>query len=262
MATGVQVWSQTAGVNATADSGFTWAEGMAPSLVDPGARGLMASVAMWVADNNGSLVTGGTTIAYTVATNQVAAALTNGYTVAVQFNATNDSSATLAVDGLTAAPLQLTEGTNLIGQEFQAGSICRFTYTSASTSWIANNFNKQVVAGFISTTAQDQNFTGGCTITSYSIGTPTGIYSVDPGLCPLQYLTNGGAFTLAAPANDGACAILVTNAPAGAAGTISFSGFNVGASIGDPLNTTSSNKFIINIFRINGISSYFIKALQ
>ena len=261
MATGVQTWSQVAATNASADSAFTWAEGMSPSLVDSGARGMMASVAMWVADNNGSLVTAGTTIAFTVNTNQVSAALTAGYTVAVQFNATNDTSATLNVDGLGAAPIQLTAGSNLLGQEFQAGSICRFTYSSTGTGqWIANNYNKQIVSGFISATAVDQNFTGGCTITSYSIGTPTGVYSVDPGLCPLQYLTNGGAFTLSAPAKDGACAILMTNNAT--AGNVTFTGFTVGASVGDPLTTTNTNNFIINIFRIHGIASYFIKALQ
>ena len=263
MATGVQTWSQVQATNASADSGFTWAEGMSPSLVDSGARGLMASVAMWVADNNGSLVTAGTTVAYTVFTNQVAAALTAGYTVAVQFNATNDTSATLNVDGLGAKPLQLTAGTNLAGQEFQAGAICRFTYSSTGTGqWIANNFNHQIVSGFISATTVDQNFTGGCTVTSYNIGTlpGSGSYSIDPGLGPLQYFINGGTITLAAPANDGACAILMTNNAT--ANAVTFSGFTVGASVGDPLTTINTNQFIINIFRINGISSYFVKALQ
>lgn len=261
MATGVQVWSQTQATNASADSGFTWAEGMSPALVDDSARGVMASVAMWVADNNGSLVTGGTTIAYTVATNQVEAALTAGYTVAVQFNATNDTSATLNVDGLGDKPMQLTAGSNLLGQEFQTGAICRFTYSSTGTGqWIANNYNKQVVSGFISATAADQNFTGGCTVTSYNLGTGTGTYSVDPGLGPLQYVTNAGAWTIAAPANDGACAVLMTNGAT--AGTVTFSGFTVGASVGDPLTTVNGNMFIVNIFRISGISSYFIKALQ
>ena len=266
MATGVQVWSQTAANNATADSGFTWAEGMSPSLVDPGARGLMASVAMWVADNNGTLVTSGSSGAFTVYTNQVEAALTAGYTVAVQFSATNDTSATLNVDGLGPKPLQLTAGSNLLGQEFQAGAICRFTYSSTGTGqWIANNYNKQIIAAFISSVAQDQNFTGGATVTSYDIGSPTGLVgdiNIDPGLCPLQYMTNSPTFglTIAAPANDGACSLLVTNGPN--ALPIGFSGFTVGANVGDPLTTTNGNMFIISIFCINGISSYFIKALQ
>ena len=266
MGTGVQVWSQTAGLNATADSGFTWAEGMSPSLVDDGARGLMASVAMWVADNNGTLATSGSSTAFTVYTNQVETALTAGYTVAVQFSATNDSSATLNVDGLGPKPLQLTAGTNLLGQEFQSGAICRFTYSSTGTGqWIANNYNTQIVSGFVSTTAKDQNFSGGCTVTSLNLGSVPNpaignTVTVDPGACPLQYLTNNGAFFLASPDNDGACSILVINGTT--PGSISFSGFTVGASVGDPLTTTAGNQFIISVFRINGISSYFIKALQ
>ena len=46
------------------------------------------------------------------------------------------------------------------------------------------------------------------------------------------------------------------------AGTVTFSGFTVGASVGDPLTTVNGNMFIVNIFSISGISSYFIKALQ
>lgn len=263
MATGLQVWSQTPGSNANADSGFTWAEGMSPSLVDDSARGLMAAMAKWRDDNNGTIVTSGSSTAYTAFTSQVSTALTAGYTIAIQFNATNDSSATLSVDGLAAVPLQLVAGTNLSGQEFQAGSIAQFTYSSSGTGqWIASNYNKQAVSGFISTTVQDQNFTGGATVTAYSIGTPASLstVTVDPGLSPLQYLTNGAAFTLGAPANDGACTILVTNGAT--AGTISYSGFSIPTNSGDAYATTNGNKYLFSIIRINGQSTFYIKALQ
>ncbi len=139
MATGVQVWSQTPATNATADTNITWSEGMAPSQVNDSSRAVMSSVAKWSNDNNGTIVTSGTTTAFTAVTNQVEAALTAGYTVALQFHATNDSSATLAVDGLAAKPLQLFAGTGTTGQEFQLGSIQRFTYSSTGTGqWIAN----------------------------------------------------------------------------------------------------------------------------
>ena len=261
MGTGVQVWSQTASNNATADSGFTWAEGMSPGLVDDSARGLMASVSKWVADNNGSLVTAGSSYAFTVSSNQVSTGLTAGYTIAVQFFATNDSSASLNVDSLGAAPLQLVSGTNLSGGEFQAGAIGSFTYSSTgSGQWIASNYNKQAVTGFISATAQDQNFTGGVTVTSLSLGTGSGTVTIDPGQCPLQYITNNGAFTFSAPANDGSCSILITNGAT--AGTITFTGFTVGSNTGEPLTTTNTSKFIVTIMRVNGLATYFIKALQ
>jgi len=98
----------------------------------------MASGAKWIADNSGSLLTSGTTTAFTVATNQVEAALTAGYTVTVQFAATADVGATLAVDGLAAKPLQMYAGTALVGGEFPVGSIQTFTYSTTGTGqWIA-----------------------------------------------------------------------------------------------------------------------------
>lgn len=137
---GAQVWSQTAANNATIDGSINWAEGMAPSQVNDSARAEMASVAKFISDNNGSLVTAGSSIAYTVTTNQVESALTAGYTVAVQFHVTPDSSATIAVDGLAAKPLQIVSGINLKGGEYLAGSIARFTYSTTGTGqWIANS---------------------------------------------------------------------------------------------------------------------------
>lgn len=138
MASGLQVWSKTPASNANADTNINWAEGQAPSSVNDSARSMMASMANWRDDNSGVLVTSGTTTAYTVQTNQVASALTSGYTVTVQFHATNDSSATLAPDGLAAKPMQLVPGVNLFGQEFRAGSVQQFTYSSTGTGqWIA-----------------------------------------------------------------------------------------------------------------------------
>jgi hypothetical protein len=139
MAVGLQVWSQTAANNANADSNINWPEGMAPSQTNDSARAEMASVAKWRDDNNGSIVTSGSSTAYTAATSQIEAALTAGYTVAVQFHATPDSSATLNVDSLGGKPLQIIAGTNLKGGEYRIGSIARFTYSTTGTGqWIAN----------------------------------------------------------------------------------------------------------------------------
>ena len=104
----------------------------------------------------------------------------------------------------------------------------------------------------------DQTITGGANVTSQSQS--TGSIQIDCGSRPLQFITNGGAFTLTAPANDGSCILLVTNNAS--AGTITFSGFSVGASTGDALTTTNTNKFSIHIWRINSISGYRIAAHQ
>lgn len=137
MATGVQTWSQTPANNATSDSNVNWAEGMAPSAVNDSARAVMASVAKWRDDNNGTLVTSGSSTAFTLVTNQVESALTAGYTVVAQFHVSNDAAATLAVDGLTAKPLQIYPGVNVSGYEMGGGSIHRFTYSTTGTGqWI------------------------------------------------------------------------------------------------------------------------------
>lgn len=120
--------------------------------------------------------------------------------------------------------------------------------------------------GFLATsvaslTTTDQTLSGGANVTSFSIGTEsTGTFTPDCGKGPLQFLVNGGAFTLAAPANDGSCDLLSTNNAS--AGAISFSGFTVGSNTGDALTTTNTNKFIIHIERINSTATYIIKALQ
>lgn len=262
MATGVITWSETAATNASADGNINFAEGMAPSQVDDSCRAMMASVAKWRDDLNGTLVTSGSSSAFTVATNQVESALTSGYTVAVQFHVTTDTSATLNVDGLGAKPLQLLAGTNLSGKEYTGGSIQTFTYSSTGTGqWIAHgtvNVGAAPVFNVASLVNTDQTLSGGANVTSATLA--AGNITVDCGKCPLQFISNSGAFTITAPANDGSCVILVTN-QAGA-GTITFSGFTVGSNTGDALDTTNGHHFMISILRINGLSTYFIKATQ
>jgi hypothetical protein len=86
------------------------------------------------------------------------------------------------------------------------------------------------------------------------------IPTLDPGDRPLQYITNGGAFSITAPANDGSLVLLVTNNSSAAA--ITFSGFTVGSNVGDALTTTNTSKFVIYIYRANSVAWYSIQALQ
>ena len=106
-----------------------------------------------------------------------------------------------------------------------------------------------------------QTLTGGFRVTAYSAGTKsTGTFTPDANNGNYQYATNGGAHTLAAPSNDCGIEILYTNNAS--AGTITFSGFQVGSSTGDSLTTTNGHDFIISIRRINSIATYSIRALQ
>ena len=102
----------------------------------------------------------------------------------------------------------------------------------------------------------------GYTFTAYNAGTQsTGTFTPVPANGNYQYITNDGAFTWAAPAADCAITILLTNGAS--AGSITFSGYTVASgNTGDALTTTNTNKFLIMINRINGVSTYIIKALQ
>jgi len=151
---------------------------------------------------------------------------------------------------------QITQGglVNLSGGEVVAGTIACMKYDGSA-------YELQNSGASASLTRPDQTLSGGANVTSFSIGTlASTTYTVDCGQGPLQYLTNNGAITLAAPANDGSCLVMVTNA--GSAGTITFSGFTVNSNTGEALTTVNGNKFAITIWRINGTSSLIVKALQ
>ena len=109
------------------------------------------------------------------------------------------------------------------------------------------------------TTANTATISKGFTLTPNSLGNITS-FTIDPTLGNYQYGTNHGAATWTAPASDCAVDILVTNDAT--AGAITFSGFTVGANVGDSLTTTNGHKFIISIRRINSVSTYIVKALQ
>lgn len=101
----------------------------------------------------------------------------------------------------------------------------------------------------------DQLVSGGFNVSSANLGTiSSGTLTVDCGTVDLQYFTNDGAFTLAAPSNDGSCALQMVNGAS--AGAVTFSGFTVGTNTGTALDTTNGDKFLIYITRINGVSLY------
>ena len=169
---------------------------------------------------------------------------------------------------LVTPSLGVATATSINGNTFTSGS---YTLTGGTSKTLTFN-NSITLAGTDSTTwtgpssnatlaalnLASQTVTGGANITSQSLS--TGSFTVDCGARPQQYITNGGPFTITAPSNDGNCMILVTNN--GSAGAITFSGFTVGSNTGDALTTTDTNKFTIMVWRINGVSSYRVAALQ
>lgn len=156
-------WSKTASSNATADPTMNWAEGIPPSIVDDNDRAMMARLAEYRDDISGSLTTAGTSIAYTLTTNQGLSTPTppTGQLIAFVPNVTNGASATLAADGGSAYPLQSAPGTAIGAGVLIQGS--PYTAMFNGTAWLLRNmfagnpYNTALGALMLSTTTTPPN---------------------------------------------------------------------------------------------------------
>lgn len=138
------------------------------------------------------------------------------------------------------------------------------TYTATVavtiTATAAINVTMPVSGTLLSNSLTNQLVSGGAVITATSLS--TGNATLNFGACQLQYITNGSTagFTITAPSTDGSMLLLIYNSSS--AGTITWSGFSVGSNTGDPLTTTSSFKYTVSVWRINGTSGYRVAAHQ
>ncbi len=140
------------------------------------------------------------------------------------------------------------------GKTFTVSRTLTLTGTDSTTMTFPVN------SGTVLSTTNSATLTKGFTVTPNNLGNITD-FTIDPTLGNYQYGTNHAAATWTAPASDCSVLILVTND--GSAGTITFSGFTVAAgNTGDTLTTVNGSKFLINIIRINGVSTYVCKSLQ
>lgn len=141
MASGLHLWSKTAGSNDSADASINWREGMAGSAVNDSARAMMARVAEW-RDDLGGIATGGTSTAYTVTTNRGfgTAAVMDKQIVTIIPHTTNGADATLAVDGLTARQIRTATGVNVSSGVLVQGTPYALVYIHASTEFILLGF--------------------------------------------------------------------------------------------------------------------------
>lgn len=135
-------WSKTAATNATADSTINWAEGQPPSSVNNSARAMMAAASKYRDDICGALVTGGTSTAYTVSSNQVFDTLAHldGAMIAFTPHATNGQTVTLNVDGLGAQPLRLAPSVELQSNILIEGTPYVATYNNSDAVWYLQGF--------------------------------------------------------------------------------------------------------------------------
>jgi microcystin-dependent protein len=135
-------WSKTAATNATADATINWAEGQSPSSVNDSARAMMARTAEWRDDVSGTITTGGTSTAYTVASNQGFDSLAhlNGAMIAFVPHTTCGATVTLNVDGLGAKPLRTSPGVELGAGVLIQGTPYVATYNNADGAFYLQGF--------------------------------------------------------------------------------------------------------------------------
>lgn len=144
----VSQWSQTASSNQTADPEINLREGQGPSTLNDAVRALMAEVAKWRDDLSGNLVTGGSSTAYTLTTNQGLSSLTDGLAVAARMDETNGAAPTLNVDSLGAKAIATIYGTAVGAGKLRAGGVYVFVYDSTDDKWIVHgNPNEGFEAG-------------------------------------------------------------------------------------------------------------------
>lgn len=138
----VYKWSETAASNATADPNINWATGMSPSAVSPSARQMMAGIAEVRDDWSGALAGGGTASAYTVTSNQGFDTLAhlNNQQICFTPNNTNAAGVTLAVDGLTALPIDTAPSTAVGAGVLVQGTPYCVIYNNSNQQFYLKNF--------------------------------------------------------------------------------------------------------------------------
>jgi len=142
-------WSKTPADNDDADVTINAREGWSPRVVNNAVRGVMAAVAKWRDDLSGNLVTGGTSTAYTLTTNQGFTSLSDGLEVSCRMSATNGANPTLNVDGLGARAIAGSYGKAIPARALAYGSVCRFTYNSTDNKWIFHGYFRGVEVGTV-----------------------------------------------------------------------------------------------------------------
>lgn len=128
-------------------------------------------------------------------------------------------------------------------------STIRANTITDSTGTAAPNFpNGAAVPGSVTSTAADD-------------GTKSsGTYTPTPVGGNMKTLTNGGAFTLAAPTASGDYTLVVLITNNASAGAITLSGFT--KTLGSSFTTTNTNKFLVYIVKCNGNTFANVVALQ
>lgn len=136
-------WSTNAAINATADSTCPFPEGMAPSALNDGARGVMAAAAKYRDDIAGIIVTAGTATAYSIFSNQGFDKLEHLHGAMICFtpHVTNGANGTsLNVDGLGVKPILTAPGVGLPGAVLVQGTPYAVTYNNTDGAFYLHGY--------------------------------------------------------------------------------------------------------------------------
>jgi microcystin-dependent protein len=135
-------WSQTAANNGTADSSCPFPEGMSPSAVNDGTRGMMAAAAKYRDDIAGAILTTGTSTAYAVSSYEVYDTLAHLDKMMIAFtpHTTCGATVTLNVDGLGARPLRSAPGVEIAAGTLIQGTPYVATYSNTDGAFYLHSF--------------------------------------------------------------------------------------------------------------------------
>lgn len=207
----VKDWSTSAASNnASPPNGFP--EGQAPSTLNDAAREVMAAIARFFTDINGSLASGGSSNAYTLTSGSVITAYADGDIFRFAANHTNTGAATLNVDGLGAQSIKVRDGGDPAAGDILSGGIYTVTYDGT-------NFQLLDADGIYGLARTDGNViigdgtawtveSGSTLRTSLGLAIGTDVQAYDADLTTLGGLTptsgnillgNGSAWTSASP---------------------------------------------------------------
>jgi len=134
MAVGVQkAWSTTAASNGTADTNVNFAEGQLMPTLNNSSRALMAAVRGWANQIQGGCTSGGSSNAYTITSDSVAA-ISSAYAAGMMFmlkaNHTNSGAATLDVDGVGAVAIKTNDGGDVVAGDIVQNGLYLLVYNS------------------------------------------------------------------------------------------------------------------------------------
>lgn len=145
------LWNVTPSFNDIADSGIPFQEGQTPGSLNNSCRAVMAALARFIADINGTKSTGGSADAYTVVTGNLDhTALSNGLMITIRASFTNTGASTFNLNSIGAKKIRkfLNAGGTGSESDLSAGEIVLggnyvLTYNTSAASgngaWILLN---------------------------------------------------------------------------------------------------------------------------